>query len=550
MPAKFLIITEKHGASDHLRDGGAQVVDSLISMLGDDATVIQFGDTNGVEHAQRLAYPIDHPDRFHRRLLNADWVAQQVALAAVDFTDVIFVHASMLFGIRDGMIGGKRIWLLPMFLGLSYRLAGENPPEEYLESERRCLRLAHRIITPSHLEKHQLTSYYEVPPEMIKVIPRGVPKPPEARRRPKPDGELRFCSVGSIKRQKNTIGLIQRFFTIAKHHPKASLRLVGPIQDLTYFREVEAEIAKHQLEGLVTFTGYVRRELIAEKLSDCHIHLTDSRCETFGRTIYETLALGLPNLLPNHQGCAATEHLKDAPYAYFYSTDEEMLQGVSELLDPYSERSSLALEVAHVFEQARLDRLVLAELRSQPTLLFADFDGTLFHKHDPELTRRMITKARTFPRLAICSARSAANLRGMMNELGLEPDWLIGSSGAEIESYQEGPLNQEGLLPREIDELLSLFPDAQRIQSGALTTQVRTRSRHAPLGFRAETYPEGTYLSPWRCSKLRGALKLIDLVDWRGRVTAWGDGPHDMPLITFFDGIVFPRDAQMPTEIS
>ena len=549
MLARFLIITEKHGTSDHLRDGGAQVVDSLISMLGDDASVIQFGDTNGVEHARRLAYPIDHPDRFHRRLLNADWVAQQVALAAEDFTDVIFVHVSMLFGVKDGMIGDKRIWLLPMFLGLSYRLAGETPPEEYLESERRCLRLAHRIITPSHLEKNQLMSYYEVPPETIKVIPRGVPKPLEAQMRPKPAGELRFCSVGSIKQQKNTVALIQRFFTVTKHHPKAILRLVGPIQDFAYFREVEAEITKHQLESQVTFTGFVRRELIAEKLSDCHVHLTDSRCETFGRTIYETLALGLPNLLPRHQGCAAAEHLTGAPYACFFSTDEELLQGISELLDTYPERASLALEVAHVFDQARLDQLVLAELRSQPTLLFADFDGTLFHKHDPELTRRMITKARTFPRLAICSARSAANLRGMMNDLGMAPDWLIGSSGAEIESFQAGPLSHEGLLPREIDELLSLFPDAQRIQSGTLTTQVRTQSQHVPLGFRAETYPEGTYLSPWRCSKLRGALRLIDLIDWRGRVTAWGDGPHDMPLITFFDGTIFPRNGQIPAEI-
>lgn len=550
MPARFLIVTEKHGASDHLRDGGAQVVGSLLAILGEDAEVIQFGDTNGQEHARRLPYPIGHPDRFQRRLLNADWVAKHVALAAKDFTDIIFVHVSMLFGTKDGMLVGKRIWLLPMFLGVSYRLAGEAPTEEYLESERRCLRLAHGIITPSHLEKKQLVNYYGVPEQNIKVIPRGVPQSmvtPMPRTRV---GKLKFCSIGSIKRQKNVVGVIRRFHAITKHHPEASLRLIGPIQDAAYFREVQTVVAKLRLEGKVTFDGFVRRELIADTICDCHIHLTDSSCETFGRTIFETLALGIPNLLPGHEGCAAVEHLQDTPYTRFFSTDEELLQGLAELLVDYPERSALAAETGHIFRQDRLDQLIFAELHCLPTLLFADFDGTLFHKHDPALTRLMIAKARAFPSLAICSARSTADLRSKLQELGLAPDWLIGSSGAKIESFKTGHLHHEGLRPQETDQLISLFPDAQRIQSGTLTTHVLTRTGYAPLGYRAETYPEGSYLSPWRCSKLRGALRLIDLVGWRGRVTAWGDGPHDLPLIAFFGGIIFPRNGRVPAELS
>lgn len=546
MPSKFLIVTEKHEPAAHLRDGGARVVSSLLNMLGEDADIIQFGDANVRAGLGRIAYPFEHPNRFRRRLLNADWIASQVSAAAVGCTDVIFVHASMLFGITEDMLAGKRIWLMPMFLGTSYRLAGEDPPPEYFEAEKKCLRLAHRIITPSHFEKSQLVNYYGVDADDIKVIPRGVNQAPGTGTARKLNSQLTFCSVGSIKRQKNTLSVVRRFATIVDRHPGSRLRLVGPIQDAGYFEEVLAESAKLNLGDAVSYIGYVPPEEIYEALSDCHIHLSDTRCETFGRTIFETLAIGIPNLLPGHPACAAAEHLQDKPYCSFYDDEATLLEGLSGLLDDYERRSKAALEVGFIFDGNRLDRLLHAELRKLPQLLITDFDGTLFHKHDPELTSKTIKTAQAFPGLAICSARSTGDLKKLLGGLSLKADWLIGYSGAEIECLRKGLLHRESLTPEELQLISAVSPEARIITSGGQPIQALTQPMTAPAGLRAETYPEGTYLCPQMASKLIGALRLIDTIGWKGRVSAWGDGPSDLPSLMFFDGVRFPRNDVAP----
>lgn len=546
MRSKFLIVTEKHEASAHLRDGGARVISSLLNILGEDADIIQFGDTDGRVELRRMAYPFEHTNRFRRRLLNADWIASQVSAAANGCTDVIFVHTSMLFGMTGEMLAGKKIWLMPMFLGTSYRLAGEDPPAEYLEAEKRCLRLAHRIITPSHFEKTQLVTHYEVDANKIKVIPRGVKQIPGIGTARKLSGRLNFCSVGSIKPQKNTLSVIRRFATISERHPGSHLLLVGPIQDAGYFKEVLEESSKLNLGDSVSYTGYVTPEEICGALADCHIHLSDTRCETFGRTIFETLAIGIPNLLPGHRACAAAEHLQDKPYCRFYDDEASLLEGLSCLLDGYEQRSKAALEIGFIFDGERLDGLLHAELRNLPQLLITDFDGTLFHKHDPELTRMAIESAQAFPALAICSARNTEDLKKLLSGLSLKANWLIGASGAEIECVRKGMLHRECFTPEELELISSVSPEARIIKSGDQPIQALTHPMTAPAGLRAETYAEGTYLCPQMASKLIGALRLIDMIGWKGRVSAWGDGPSDLPSLMFFDGVRFPRNMVAP----
>jgi glycosyltransferase involved in cell wall biosynthesis len=538
MPSKFLIVTEKHAPSAHQRDGGARVVQSLLKSLGENATILQFSDDAMDVGLERLRYPHQHADRFQRRLLNAEWVATQVSLAARDVTDVVFVHISMCFGSRKDNLAGKRVWLLPMLMGLSYRQSGEHVTEEYLQEERRCVMLADRIITPSHFEKRQLIEGYGAISERVKVIPRGIPAATSAPVKRPSDVSLKICSVGSIKPQKNTLGLVKRFSAISKQHPEARLGVIGPVQNEAYHRLVLREIDALGLREAVTFYGYVPPESLGATISEFDIHLTDSLCETFGRAIFETLSHGIPNLLPGHGYCAAAEHLSGTPYCRFFTDEETLLKGLDELLDDLPFRSEMATEAHHHFSQPRLDRLLVAEMIDSSEMLIADYDGTIFHKHDPQRTAAMVQAASKYSSVAVCSARSITALREALAGIGLKPDWLIGLSGAEIESFNAKSCWREGLTEAEVSKLSAHFPEGILIKNHGLPVQMLVGQTLPPLGFRAETYPEGMYLSSWKHSKLTAALKLIDRIGWSGRVTAWGDGPHDVPLLTYFDGIL------------
>ena len=57
-----------------------------------------------------------------------------------------------------------------------------------------------------------------------------------------------------------------------------------------------------------------------------------------------------------------------------------------------------------------------------------------------------------------------------------------------------------------------------------------------PINCRVETYQNKSYLASWNASKLHAILKLLDHIQWEGRIKAFGDGPYDEDFLTYFDG--------------
>lgn len=231
---RVLIVTEKCGAPVEQRDGGARLVESLARGFGGRADIMQFAteddrETDNAKWCYR--YPIAAPDRFSRRMANADFIADRVREVVSAYTHVIFVHVSMQFGFDARSAPSVRTWTFPMFLTPSYAAAGERVPESYTQMERQVLTTTDRILTPSHLERTQLLADYHVASDQVRVVPRGVNRLHVVPKRRAIDGPPRFCSVGSIKRQKNTIGLVRLFHAIRERYPKAHLRIIGPVQD-------------------------------------------------------------------------------------------------------------------------------------------------------------------------------------------------------------------------------------------------------------------------------------------------------------------------------
>ncbi len=548
---RLLLVTEKCDPTAEQRDGGARLVVSLREAFGDAVDVLQF-DTEALEPGTgtrwRRRYPISSGDRFQRRLANADYIAQQVRAVAEGFTHVLFVHVSMQFGFGDEPLHGVRTWTFPMFLTPSYEASGECVPAAYTAMERRVLATTDRVLTPSRLERRQLIESYGVPESQIRVVPRGVERTLLAPRCRQLTGPLRVCSVGSIKPQKNTLRLLDLFGKLRARHPAAQLLLVGPEQDAAYARQVR-QAARTGLSEAVTFAGFIPPEQLADSLAEQHLHISASSCETFGRAIFETLASGLPNLAPLQRNAAA-EYLRGAPYARFYTDEAQALAGLDAILRDYPTLSAMAAEVGELFDDALLRQLLAAELRESEILAVSDFDGTLFHKGEPERTRRSVAAFQRYPRRVVCSARALPDLLAGMARAGVTADYTIGWSGAVIADGQGRILSQSGFSEAERQRVQGALPaGAVPLSAGAGVLQFRVDGAPALdiAGVRVESYQGTTFVGRWSNSKLHAAHRLLRHIGWQGRVRAFGDGPFDLELLTWFDGTrIHPETCRDP----
>ena len=534
---KVLAVTEKCDPIGHQRDGGARVIDSLREALGKSLKIMQFGKTLSHSATWHFDYPFDHPNRFNRRIHNGPFIARKIKEVEEEFSHILFIHLSMQF---DYLGSNCEVWTFPMLLTPSYTASGEHVPPLYLEKEKRALRHSNYILTPSHMEKKQLLETYQVPSEKIRVVPRGISmaflNKPKQRVIQQP---LNFCSVGSIKPQKNTLELLTLFEMITKQMPGACLDIIGPVQDLSYGREVRKIIREKHLN--VSLTEHLPPHKLFKRLEHAHFHLSTARCETFGRSIFETLASGLPNLILDGKN-ASKDFLSHLPYIHYAQSMSELVSALDKMICQYKHLSQMALEIGTLYEDSFLSRLLIGTLQNKETIIISDYDGTLYHKEDQAKTEECIEAFNQYSQKVICSARGIDDLLREVEENGIQADWIIGGSGAIVTDGKGELLWIHPLPPQTKVNLTKLRPMQYRGQVYQFSAPASYKTQH--LGLRCETYGETLYFSEWKASKLHAALRLLKHIEWKGNVEVRGDGPYDMELITFFDGTLVNQQQQ------
>lgn len=504
---------------------------------------MQFGPDSGATATWRFDYPNTSSNRFERRVANARFIAEKVKEVEHHFTHMIFVHVSMFFGIPEiPLQEGITTWLFPMFLTPSYEASGEKVSAAYTVLEQKALVLATHILTPSHLEKRQLITSYTVPPNHIHVVPRGVDTRllnPQIRTF---EGAPLFCSVGSIKPQKNTLELVRLFAQIKKKHPKALLKIIGPIQDRSYGEYLQQEIRELGLTSAIELTGHIPPDKLAETIAGAHIHLSTSSCETFGRAIFETLASGVPNIAKKSHNAAA-EFLHDLPYAHFSDDHESMLTAVNTMLANLSTLSTMAMEIGTLYDDAILSEMLLAKICQRETIGISDFDGTLFHKEDPERTIQSIDVFRRFSKRILCSARTVSDLLNEMRHYDLDVDWIVGCSGAVVADGQGKQLWSTPLQPHHITHLEQTLTEAKRIEHEGDVLQLSSTAHPLPEhpDLRVEIYQGIAFIGHWEASKLRAIHRLLRTINWTGQVATFGDGRYDREMLVYYDGTLITK---------
>ena len=535
---RLLVVTEKCGPEEARRDGGARLVQSIQRTFGASASVMQFGARSDASARWHHPYPEGSSNRFLARLENAPFIADRVREVARDFTHVVFVHVAMQFGFVDPPLDGVTSWTFPMFLTPSYLASGETVPEEYTAAERRVLAVASHVLTPGHFERRQLIEFYDVPEERVRVVPRGVDPRYVSPRVRKLDGPPRLCGIGSIKPQKNTVGLLHLLYAVRKRRPGATLRVIGPVQDEVYATQVRRAVEQLGLANAVTMRGYVPPEDLPAATEDVHLHVSAASCETFGRAIFETLAGGMPNV-GRATGNAAAEYLRHVPYARFLDDADAAAAAVDDLLEDLPTWSAMAQEIGELYDDRSLSARLAAELTEAQFVAVSDYDGTLFHKNDPERTRRSIERFRLYPCRIVCSARPLEQLVSALHAHGIRVDGVVAYGGGVV-ADGSGRVLWSTPIDAELRERLQVvLPAARSVSWGGQLLQVAaTESGACPTvpGSRTEVYQGSVYAGPWAASKLRAVHRLLAHLGIEGRVRAFGDGPYDEELLAYYDG--------------
>jgi glycosyltransferase involved in cell wall biosynthesis len=539
----ILLVTEKCNPDNFQRDGGARLVATLKKVFNSSLKIMQFGSQIGDEADWHFRYPSDLANRFDRRIANAEFIAQKVKSVEshsidVIFTDVIFVHVSMQFGLTKVPLSkGVRIWTLPMFLSSSYELSAEAVPEEYKKLERLTLANSHNILTPSYLEKKQLIDLYQIPENVLHLVPRGIDTSfivPKVRYL---NGSPIFCSIGSIKPQKNTLDLIDLFANLLVKFPDSKLKIIGPIQNDAYYQKVIDKTYHLGLNNNVEFTGYLAPDQISSAIQECHIHISTSLCETFGRTIFETLASGLPNIARLENNGAA-DFLSHLPYIKFVSNNKEAVDAICKILDNLSELSEMATEIGELYDDKLLAKILAAKICYKETIAISDFDGTLFHKNDLARTSKCVEEFRIFDKKVICSARPIEDLLEQNKLYDLQADWIIAYSGAVVTDGSGQVLWITPLNQKDISKLKSLLMIAEvtKFQEELLQISIPSDLELNVPGLNVEIYQEKAFISNWQASKFRAINKLLNHIKWFGNIKTFGDGRYDREFLNYFDG--------------
>lgn len=108
----------------------------------------------------------------------------------------------------------------------------------------------------------------------------------------KSGGKIALLCVARIDRQKNQMALVEAL----ARHPDATLRLVGPVTQPDYFKELKEKAEALGVSGRIAFVGALppgSPELIAE-YENADAFVLASRHEPFGIVALEAWAAGLP----------------------------------------------------------------------------------------------------------------------------------------------------------------------------------------------------------------------------------------------------------------
>ena len=314
--ARILIFTAKWPFSSYEIDGGSITVSQYVSVLSKEHEVdylylkknkeeipcavegIHKLEVVDGEYLDYHTYNSVNSNKFLARLENISYNNKLVVERIDNYDLVIIVHCLQAMGLERILTKEqlKKIIVLPMLLAGSYQKSGDIVPQEYIDAEKNILGAVGSIITPSATERDYVVSKYNVEPSKITVIPRAVGREFVGNSRKLCHDKIELCYVASFKNQKNNIEAIKLVKKLQDLQVEARLHLAGTLQDASVYQQCQDYVTQNKLSENVIFHGIMSQAALADFYSNMDFNVSTSLCETFGRSIFEGLAMGLPTL--------------------------------------------------------------------------------------------------------------------------------------------------------------------------------------------------------------------------------------------------------------
>jgi glycosyltransferase involved in cell wall biosynthesis len=161
---------------------------------------------------------------------------------------------------------------------------------------RRSAAAARAVVTISQFSKNEIARHLGVDDRRVHVIPPGLDAPAGCSAGTGRADSIVLLFVGSVFNRRHVPDLIRAFARVARHHPDASLHIVGenrthPHQDL------QRVIAAEQVGSQVCCHQYVQEAQLQDLYARARAFAFLSEYEGLGLTPLEALGAGIPSVL-------------------------------------------------------------------------------------------------------------------------------------------------------------------------------------------------------------------------------------------------------------
>jgi len=203
--------------------------------------------------------------------------------------------------------------------------------------ERLVFNQAKVIIAPSNLAKKSLVKFYKIPEDKIRVIYHGVdieefsPATPSERHNLRKkygmnDDSFVILFIGEFKRKN----LDDVLMALSKLNKNIKLIVVGGKRagDKTYYMKM---IEHLKLTSRVLFYDFVSQKQLLELYRISDIYILPTLYDTFGLTVLEAMAVGLPVIVSRRAG--VSELLLNTSVEEYFILNEISVEGIRKRLE-------------------------------------------------------------------------------------------------------------------------------------------------------------------------------------------------------------------------
>jgi FkbM family methyltransferase len=283
------------------------------------------------------------------------------------------------------------IWSVSEFGVLDYGFEFFLPFQNVL---RMIVQSSNRVLTSS--EKIQEVLFPDCDPQQVRTIvsPIIIPEGVERRAPPTPD-PFEILILGTIFETKGQLDAMLALNELVRRGRKVHLSIVGAVGEPDYFAKLQQTVQELGLHSHVSFHDFVEDRF--EFILACHVSLSCSRMEAFGRTVAEASMLERPvivtagsgtvgSILPEQSGLSYPR----GDYAQLADRIEFFIRNPQQII--HFGRAGREYMLSRVSEEATIGRLATLLNQVQPernplsTPLLRHLQVTVSNQRPEELT--------------------------------------------------------------------------------------------------------------------------------------------------------------------